>query len=212
MARYGIVVDLNRCTGCMTCALACKAENETRPGIWWNRVLEVESWHLDRIAYVRYACMHCDNPPCVPACTQNAIYKRPDGIVAIDPDKCRASADCAAACPYGLIQVNPDTTYFPEDKAPAHPPAKASKCNLCSHRIDGGDLPACVASCPSRAMTFGDFDDPQSPVQEKLKHAAPLLEQEKTRPKVLYIMPENMAQTIEDAVREQTATVIPPSS
>ncbi|MBW2000586.1 MAG: 4Fe-4S binding protein, partial [Deltaproteobacteria bacterium] len=76
MARYGIVVDLNRCTGCMTCVIACKQENLTRPGVWWDRVLELERESLGRIIYFRYACMHCDNPPCAKACPEHAIYKR----------------------------------------------------------------------------------------------------------------------------------------
>ena len=64
MARYGIIVDLNRCTGCMTCVLACKQENLTGPGIWWNKILEIESETLDSAHYVRYACMHCEKPAC----------------------------------------------------------------------------------------------------------------------------------------------------
>ena len=72
MTRYGILLDLNRCTGCMTCVIACKQENLTRPGVWWNKVLELESESLDRIVYFRYACMHCDNPPCVAACPEQA--------------------------------------------------------------------------------------------------------------------------------------------
>jgi phenylacetyl-CoA:acceptor oxidoreductase subunit 1 len=95
MARYGIVVDLNRCTGCMTCVVACKQENLTRPGVWWNRVLELENESLDRITYLRYACMHCEDPPCVEACAVRAISKRVDGIVLIDHDRCVGAGDCA---------------------------------------------------------------------------------------------------------------------
>ena len=65
MAKYGIIVDLDRCTGCMTCVIACKQENLTRPGVWWNKILELESEALDRIIYLRHACMHCEDPPCL---------------------------------------------------------------------------------------------------------------------------------------------------
>ena len=73
MARYGMIVDLNKCTGCMTCVLACKQENLTGPGVFWNRILEIENETFDYIAYVRHACMHCDDPPCVGACSSGAI-------------------------------------------------------------------------------------------------------------------------------------------
>src|SRR3989339_675486 len=113
MARYGIIVDLNRCTGCMTCVLACKQENLTGPGIWWNKVLEVESETLDSVHYVRYACMHCDKPPCVEACPERAIYKNADGVVLIDQEKCKGHGECIKACPYGVIDKNPSERYFP---------------------------------------------------------------------------------------------------
>jgi Fe-S-cluster-containing dehydrogenase component len=198
MARYGIVVDLNRCTGCMTCVLACKQENLTGPGIWWNKVLDIESETLDSVHYVRYACMHCDKPPCVEACPERAIYKRPDGIVLIDQGKCRGHGECIKSCPYGVIEKNPSESYFPglklsfEEKPETfriHHPGKATKCTLCVHRIADGREPACVAGCPSRAMTFGDLDNPETPVREKLGRSKPLLPGEKTDPKVSYIIP-----------------------
>ena len=112
MARYGIVVDLNRCTGCMTCVVACKEENLTRPAVWWDKVLEVENPTLDTITYLWHACMHCDNPPCVGACPVKAISKRQDGIVLIDQKVCTGCGDCIKACPYGVITINPTQNYF----------------------------------------------------------------------------------------------------
>lgn len=206
MARYGIIVDLNRCTGCMTCVLACKEENDTGPGIWWNRILEIENETLDHITYVRYACMHCDHPPCVDACPEGAIYKRPDGIVLIDQEKCRAHGECAKACPYGVIEVNPEQTYFPIRKgtAPAyqkHRPGKASKCTLCAHRIDAGQEPACVAGCPSEAMIFGGLDDPASPIREKLWKSEELLPEEHAHPKIFYVIPKNFSKALEERIK-----------
>ena len=210
MARYGIIVDLNRCTGCMTCVLACKEENGTGPGIWWNRILEIENETLDHITYVRYACMHCDQPPCVDACPEGAISKRPDGIVLIDQEKCKAHRECAKACPYGVIEINPDHDYFPGKKgenkgtAPAHQnhrPGKASKCTLCAHRIDAGKEPACVAGCPSRAMIFGDLDDPASPIREKLWKSEALLPEEHAHPTTFYVIPKNFTKPLEERVK-----------
>lgn len=209
MARYGIIVDLNRCTGCMTCVLACKQENLTGPGIWWNKVLEIEGETLDSVHYARYACMHCDKPPCVEACPEGALYKNSDGVVLIDQGKCKGHGECIKACPYGVIEKNPSEHYFPgielsfEEKPDAfrvHHPGRATKCTLCVHRIGDGREPACVAGCPSRAMTFGDLDDPESPVRKKLWRSRQLLAGEKVAPKVSYIVPENFTEVLEKRI------------
>ncbi len=211
MARYGILVDLNRCTGCMTCVIACKQENLTQPNVWWNRVLEVEGESLDHITYIRYACMHCDDAPCIEACLRHAIYKRPDGIVLIDHEKCVGAGDCVEACPYGVIDINPDQGYFLGQKLEyekradtfrIHPPGKSSKCTLCVHRIEKGEIPACVQGCPSRAMIFGDLDDPNSQIREKLYKSVQLLASEGTNPKVTYIVPTNVSKEIERRIIE----------
>ncbi|MBW1804354.1 MAG: 4Fe-4S dicluster domain-containing protein [Deltaproteobacteria bacterium] len=216
MARYGILVDLNRCTGCMTCVVACKHENLTRPRVWWNRILELENASLDRIIYFRNACMHCDDPPCVEACSTGAIYKRPDGIVLIDEQKCVGSGDCVKACPYGVIDMNPDQEYFPGAQLPfeqtpdahrIHPSGKSSKCTLCVHRIDQGKEPLCVEACPSKAMIFYDLDNPGEAMQEKLGKSEKLLASEEAHPKVSYIVPENLLNQIDQRIRDNPKMV-----
>ena len=210
MARYGIVIDLNRCTGCMTCVIACKQENLTRPNIWWNKILEIESSSPDRINHVRYACMHCDDPPCLDACSAKAIYKREDGIVMINHEKCVGTGDCVKACPYGVMDINPDKDYFPDQNAPyqndlsanrIHPVGKASTCTMCAHRVDQGKIPACVEGCPSKAMIFGDLDDPESAICKKVDKSIQLLKTGGTKPKVSYIIPDNMQEKIEKRIK-----------
>jgi Fe-S-cluster-containing dehydrogenase component len=216
MARYGIIVDLNKCTGCMTCVLACKQENLTGPGVFWNKILEIENETFDYIAYVRNACMHCDNPPCVDACPSKAIYKRPDGIVLIDQNKCNGKRDCIEACPYGVISVNPDRDYFPGNKLPFEKspadfrvqlPGKASKCTLCVHRIDEGKLPVCVEACQSEALIFGDLDDPNSAISKKRWESTQLLAEQGTNPKVSYIAPRNLSKKVGQRVIENPSMV-----
>ena len=211
MAKYGIIVDLNRCTGCMTCVIACKQENLTRPGVWWNKILELESESLDRITHLRHACMHCEDPPCLAACSRAAISQRSDGIVFIDHQKCEGAGDCVAACPYGVIDINPAADYFPNQTLPyederdaqqRHPPGKASICMLCDHRIEDGQEPVCVAGCPSKAMIFGDLDDPSSLIYKKLDKSVPLLAAEGTLPKVRYICSDDLLKEIEARIRK----------
>lgn len=211
MARYGLIVDLNICTGCMTCVLACKQENLTGPGIQWTRMLELESPTLDQITYVRQACMHCDDPPCVEACPSKAIAKRADGIVLIDQKKCVGSKTCMDACPYGVPRLNPKEGYFPGNTMPYEKNAapfrvqlagKASKCTLCAHRVDKGREPACVEGCPSKALIFGDLDDAQSPIRKRLWQSRQLLAEQGTHPKVSYITPKNAFRPSEQRILE----------
>jgi len=211
MARYGIVVDLNRCTGCMTCVVACKEENLTRPAVWWKRILEIENASLDTITYLSHACMHCDKPFCAPACPANAIKERPDGIVLIDQKACTGCGDCIKACPYGVITINPTQDYFQGETIPygktgethrVQIPKKASKCTLCVHRIEQGKEPICVSGCPSRAKTFGDLDDPASPIRKKLVQSVQLLPSKGTYPKISYIVPRNILKQAEKKIIE----------
>lgn len=211
MAKYGLIVDLNICTGCMTCVMACKQENLTKPGIQWNKVLELENPTLDQIVYVRQACMHCDNPPCVEACSAKAISKRADGIVLIDQKKCVGSKACIDACPYGVPRLNPKEEYFPGSILPYEKnvapfriqmAGKASKCTLCAHRVDRGKEPACVEGCPSKALIFGDLDDPKSAIRKRLWQSRQLLVEQGTHPKVSYIVPKNAFRPSEQRILE----------
>jgi dimethyl sulfoxide reductase iron-sulfur subunit len=209
MARYGLIVDLNTCTGCMTCVLACKQENLTRPGVQWAKILEIENAAFDHITYMRHACMHCDDPPCVNACPSKAITKRADGIVVIDQKKCVGSKACLDSCPYGVPRLNTNKEYFPgetlpfEKNTPAYRvqiPGKASKCTLCAHRVDQGRVPACVEGCPSKALIFGDLDDPKSAIRTKLWQSKQLLADQGTHPKVSYLAPKNLFKSSEQRI------------
>ena len=191
MTRYAIVADLNRCVGCQTCTAACKHANNTAPGVQWRKVLDFETGEFPdvRRAFVPVGCMHCDEPSCMTVCPTTATYKRDDGIVGIDYDKCIGCAYCAVSCPYqARFRVDKPAAAF-GGKAMRHEalredPARlsvAQKCTLCVDRIDEGlaagltpgiDMaatPACVASCISGALVMGDTDDPDSNVSQLLR-------------------------------------------
>lgn len=108
MARYGMVIDLERCYGCRACMEACKVENNTPQGLFWMRVFRLEEGEYPgtKVSYLPRPCQHCDNPPCVKVCPVEARYKRLDGLVVTDWERCIGCRYCAIACPYGVNQYN----------------------------------------------------------------------------------------------------------
>ena len=179
--RYGMVIDLKRCYGCYGCAMACKAENFTPPGVFWARVLKGETGEFPLT--VRQAlpvlCMQCEDPSCMTVCPTGATYQADDGVVHVDKDKCIGCNYCAMACPYGArYTVEKWESYFPEDLplTPLEVFSKAqwearsgvgvsTKCTFCVQRREVGNMtPACVGICPANARIFGDINDPESEI------------------------------------------------
>ena len=178
MPRYAMAIDLSLCVGCAACAVACKMENEVPPGVFnlWIREREVGEYPNLVVEFRPEQCLHCENPPCVPVCPTGASYQTKDGLVLVDPKKCIACGACIAACPY-------DARYL-------HPAGYVSKCTFCAHRLEKGKAPACVETCPTYCRTFGDLEDPESPVAKALKAAERvdvLRPEQGTRPKLFYL-------------------------
>jgi len=154
--QYAFYFDSSACTGCKACQIACKDKHDLDVGVNWRRVYEVAggNWVKNGKSYVNnvfsyymsLACNHCENPLCVDVCPTQALYKQDDGIVLIDQDKCIGCRYCEWACPYGAPQ-------FQEEAG------RMSKCTLCNDYLDAGKPPACVASCPSRALDFGTVEE-----------------------------------------------------
>ncbi|MFH0915484.1 MAG: 4Fe-4S dicluster domain-containing protein [bacterium] len=165
MARYGMVVDVSKCNGCYNCFLACKDEycgNDRPPysvsqpmtGQFWMRIREKErgAYPKVKVAYTAVPCMHCDSPTCVETSRGDAVYRRDDGIVIIDPGKAIGQKDLVSSCPYRVIYWNE------ERQVP-------QKCTLCAHLLDNGwKEPRCVEACPTGALVFGDLEDPGSEI------------------------------------------------
>ncbi|MBU1614938.1 4Fe-4S dicluster domain-containing protein [bacterium] len=149
--QYGMVIDVRRCTGCRACMVACKAENNVPLGGFrnWVNYTETGSYPTVRRAMSPRLCNHCTEPECVAACPVKAIYKREDGVVLVDENKCKNIKLCITKCPYGAIHTDPVSL-------------KANKCTLCLHRVEAGVVPACVNTCQGRARVFGDLGDPTS--------------------------------------------------
>lgn len=216
MALWGMVIDLDRCTGCQACVMACKAENnvpavgaqEADLGriISWMQVLSEES--EERTRFLPRPCLQCDDPPCIKVCPVYATYRNPEGIVAQIYARCIGCRFCMAACPYNAKYFNwrgyqreapgqnPDVSVRPK--------GVVEKCTFCHHRLQkarqralaerrelapGDYVPACAQTCPSRAIIFGDLSDSGSEVARLARspRAFKLGEELGTKPKVIYL-------------------------
>jgi Fe-S-cluster-containing dehydrogenase component len=165
--KYGMVIDIYKCCGCYNCFLACRDEycgNENpgysaaqpMEGQYWIKVLEKErgKYPKVKVAYTPVLCMHCDNATCIKAAQDKAVYRRPDGIVIIDPVKAKGQKQLVAACPYRIIEWN-EEKQLPQ------------KCTFCAHMLDKGEKePRCVEVCPTGALVFGDLNDPNSKIAQ----------------------------------------------
>ena len=144
------VYDHDKCNGCRNCQLACKDEhvdNEWAPwakpqpdtGQFWTRVEERVRGQVPkvRVSYTVRMCQHCGDAPCMAAAPE-AVYRRDDGLVIVDPEKARGLRELVEACPYGAIYYN-EGLDLPQ------------KCTGCAHLVDAGELPHCVDVCPHGA-------------------------------------------------------------
>jgi len=179
MPQLGWLIDLDKCTGCDTCLVSCKSENNTRPlgspmpfkngrGVLpdhvsyrWVVKREAGVYPNPSVTFVTSSCNHCQDPACLASCPvsnvndpsnpSNAIVKRAeDGVVLINQDICIGCKNCIQACPYGAPQFNSVT-------------AKVEKCTFCIHRLEAGLQPACVTSCVGNALhVVEDFNPAES--------------------------------------------------
>ncbi len=221
-----MAIDLDRCTRCQACVVACAAENNvpplgaqrsafTRPIHWMDMLIPEVGGAASELGHgpAPIPCMHCQRPECVKVCPVGATYQADDGVVAQIWDRCIGCRYCMAACPYGRRYYNWTEPAWPGgDLSSANPDVAlrplgvVEKCTLCQHRIRAvfehariddepvadealQRLPACAATCPARAITFGDLADPDSALSRLAKdpRAVQLLARLGTGPKVFYL-------------------------
>ncbi len=224
MAKWGMTIDLDRCTACQACVTACQVENNLPPtgpeeadrgrSFTWMEMIPFagegeQPKVLERL--LPRPCFHCDNPPCVKVCPVGATFLNEDGIVGQIFSRCIGCRYCTTACPYTARYFNWTEPHWPDPMATSldpdvsvRPKGVVEKCTLCHHRLQnardnaraenrpmvpGEYTPACVESCPTKAMIFGDMSDPNSEVSESAhsRRAYKLLEDLGTEPKVIYL-------------------------
>ena len=221
--KWEMVVDLDRCSGCEACVVACHAENNIRisgeeeaaegRAINWIRIERY--WEGDypdvKAKFLPVMCQHCDDAPCEPVCPVYASYHTPEGLNAQVYNRCIGVRYCGNNCPYVARQFNwfapswdePLTEQLNPDVS-VRSGGVMEKCTFCVQRIrsgkeaahkegrrvrDGEITPACVQSCPTSALTFGDRNDPDSRVShlKKSRRGFHLMESLGTHPAVTYL-------------------------
>lgn len=189
MSHNCIVVNLDRCTGCFGCEIACKMENNVALGQRWSKVFTVgpvgEYPNMTRYA-LPTMCQQCKDAPCVHVCPTGASYRDSNtNVVLVDKEKCIGCKYCMMACPYGVRSWNKTEKCV-------------EKCTLCGQLTNAGKLPACVKSCAAGARFYGDLDDPNSDVSKELAkypaEAVHTLEDQGNGPCMHYILSTSIGQ------------------
>jgi Fe-S-cluster-containing dehydrogenase component len=186
MANYAMAFDYKLCINCHACEIACKEENGIDLGAREHRLWIVEDeiegdyFNLDfsKSQFIQMQCQECQDPLCLKACPNNAIYIDNNGIVRIHKDLCDLSLHCMKACPYEARYIN-------------HKEKFTDKCIFCADtRLARGETTtACQITCPSKLRYFGDLDDENSQISQILKQRKhfTLKPEFETKPKLFYL-------------------------
>lgn len=224
--RWGMVMDLEKCNGCLQCIATCKKEHGLPDGVFWIYVMAFKEPDRPDTNLLVRTCQHCSNAPCVKVCPTGARHRRNDGIVLTDYDVCFGCRYCQVACPYGVNYFgwsDPDTKFTGERKDArgvkvdgAPPRGMMGKCVFDPLRQDDPKQRGtthCELACTSGVIHFGDLNDPDSEPNQYLKKRIEetggklstfhLLDDLGTKPNVMYIghQPSRHAEAADPPVR-----------
>jgi Fe-S-cluster-containing dehydrogenase component len=207
--KFVMVIDLSRCKNLKKCQAACDHMHHIPAEQNWIKVYPMKDAAYDAPYWQPTTCMHCDNPPCVKVCPVDATFKRQDGIVLIDSDRCIGCRFCMAACPYSTRVFNWGDPDLPENIAKMDYSCETSipqkkgtvgKCDFCPDMTRMGMLPHCVSACPNGVFFFGDLNEDSVTngsetfrfsdlIRDKAGYR--LMEDLGTKPSVYYLPPVN---------------------
>ena len=183
--KFGWFVDTRRCFGCHACEVSCKSENDVPLGHFIRQTFYKDVGEYPSVArmFLPMSCQHCEDAPCIKACPCGALHKEAGGTVAVDYNTCCGHGTCVEVCPYGAIYLDPVAK-------------QAVKCHNCYHRTELGMEPACVPTCPSEALYFGDLNDPDSKIRKVMEAteavegpSRQIREDKQTRPRMWFAGP-----------------------
>jgi molybdopterin-containing oxidoreductase family iron-sulfur binding subunit len=223
--KFVMVIDLSRCKNLKKCQSACNHAHHVEDAQNWIKVYPMKDAELTASYWQPTTCMHCDEPPCVKVCPVDATFKRQDGIVLIDSDRCIGCRFCMAACPYSTRVFNWGDPELPEEIASQAYNAETSvpqkrgtvgKCDFCADMTRMGMLPHCVSACPNGVFFFGDLNEdsvtngPETFRFSDLvkdKSGYRLMEDLGTKPSVYYLPPVNRNFKFEEGLpKDEPAT------
>ena len=224
--KFVMVIDLARCKNVGACRESCNHAHHLHPDHNWIKIYSMQDADHAAPYWQPTTCMHCDEPPCVKVCPVDATFKRQDGIVLIDSDRCIGCRFCMAACPYSTRVFNWEDPNLPQEIASQHYSCESStpqkvgtvgKCDFCPDMARKGELPHCVSACPNGVFFFGDMNEDTVTngtetfrFTELIKDKAGyrLMEDLGTKPSVYYLPPVNRNFPFESGLENET----PPSS
>jgi molybdopterin-containing oxidoreductase family iron-sulfur binding subunit len=209
--KWVMVIDLAKCRNARKCITACQSAHHLRPYEYHINTLVMQETENTAPYYMPKPCQHCDNPPCVSVCPVDATFKRQDGPVLIDNERCIGCRFCMAACPYSArmfhwqepkdAEADKERVYDIELNVPQKK-GTISKCLFSADRLRENMLPYCVSACPNGVYWFGDENEDAVTngttketvsFKELLKKNSgyTLMAELGTKPRVYYLPPKN---------------------
>ena len=222
--KFVMVVDLAKCRNAKKCQSSCNKNHYITGENAWIKIYKMQETEKTAPYWQPTLCQHCDHPPCVKVCPVDATFKRRDGIVLIDNNRCIGCRFCMAACPYSVRIFNwsdpwqgetaENKEYDPDHAGVPSQQGTVDKCDFCPHMIDKGELPHCVSACPNDVFSFGDmYEDTVTngsgqsfQLSKLLKDRAGyrLMESLGTEPSVYYLPPSNRVVDFEEGLTNYT--------
>ncbi|MBT8258948.1 MAG: 4Fe-4S dicluster domain-containing protein [Bacteroidia bacterium] len=221
--KFVMVVDLAKCKNALNCQQSCNKHHYITGDNAWLKIYDMQESRDTAQYWMPMMCQHCDKPACVTVCPVDATFKRRDGLVLIDNERCIGCRFCMAACPYSTrvfnwgdpgqeVTLNMDLTdhhYSPEHAGLPSQMGTVDKCDFCPHQVDKGELPHCVTACPNGVFYYGDkYEDTVTNGDETLR-LSKLLEDKSgyrfleglgTEPSVYYLPPVDRLVDFEDGM------------
>ena len=219
--KFVMVIDLGRCKNLKRCQASCNKMHFVNEEQNWIKVYSMQDGENTAPYWQPTTCMHCDEPPCVKVCPVDATFKREDGIVLIDNERCIGCRFCMAACPYSTRVFNwaspvlpravESMEYSPETSCPPKV-GTVGKCDFCPDMVRKGELPHCVSACPNGVFYFGDMNEDTITNGEETVRFSKLIRDRSgyrltedfgTKPRVYYLPPVDRLFPYEEGLKKE---------